>query len=952
MDLLVLTVLLPLLLGTLACFGLGKLDAPYGRALTALAAGGVAAAALGCLLSMAPEVMAGHTLLYQHPWVPDLGLQVGFRLDGLALMFGLLITGIGLLIIVYALRYLGPNDSHGKFYTLLMLFMAAMLGIVLSDNLLLLVVFWELTSISSFLLVGFWGHRADARAGARMALAVTGGGGLLLLAGVVMLGQIAGTFDLSAMLSQGEHIRAHASFPLALVLILLGCFTKSAQWPFHFWLPDAMAAPTPVSAYLHSATMVKAGVFMLARLYPVLGGSGLFEVIVSGTGLLTLGFAAYVAVFRHDIKSLLAYSTISHLGLITFLIGLSSPLSAVAAVFHILNHATFKAALFMTAGIIDHETGTRDMRRLGGLMSVLPWTGTMAIIAAAAMAGIPLTNGFLSKEMFFGEALAVQSVWAGEWTGVGVAVVATLAGACSVAYALRFVHDVFFNGSAQNLPHPHPHEPSWLMRLPVLLLVCVSLAVGLFPADTVGPLVDVAARAMLGGPTPAYHLALWHGFNVPLLMSGLAVLGGVLFYIALQRRWHLHLHHPRGWTGRLIYHRAFNGLVQGAQALIRLTDTGSLQRHVAWMLVSVIVVAAWPFWHSAVPLEAGQRALLPAPAAAVAVWVILLVCSAALVWGHHDRFKAVLLTGVVGMVTALTFLALSAPDLALTQLSVEVVSTVIMLMGLALLPARTPRESSGARRLRDAGLASVAGLGVAFLCWMVLTRDHDSISWYFLAQSLPGGGGANVVNVTLVDFRGYDTFGEITVLGIAGVGVLAMLDGFKVRRLDHDETGRPWSFPRPPLMLRVVARLILPMALVMSAYIYWRGHNQPGGGFIAGLITAVALALQYMAQGQDRVEALLHGAQGRQFTRWIGSGLTIAGLTGVGAWLFGRNFLTSAHGHPQLPVLGELALASAALFDLGVYITVVGATMLTLSVLGQASKEGMSVGSAAKRSPA
>jgi multicomponent K+:H+ antiporter subunit A len=937
MDLLLLTVLLPLLLGTALCFGLGQRRDATGRLLTALAAGGVTLASLACLLSLAPAVLDGQVLLTQHAWIPSLGLNVGFRLDGLGLMFGLLITGIGALIVLYAHHYMGPDDSPGKLYTLLMLFMAAMLGVVLSDNLLLLVVFWELTSISSFLLVGYWGHRADARAGARMALAVTGGGGLAMLAGIVVLGQIAGTYELSAMLDMGPQIQASEHFPLALILILLGCFTKSAQWPFHFWLPEAMAAPTPVSAYLHSATMVKAGVFLLARLHPVLAGSGLFEVLVSGAGLLTLAFAAYVAVFRHDIKGLLAYSTISHLGLITFLLGLASPMAAVAAVFHILNHATFKAALFMTAGIIDHETGTRDMRRLGGLMSLMPWTGTLAIVAAAAMAGLPLTNGFISKEMFLAEALGVQPFPLAVWL---VPLVATLAGACSVAYSLRFVHDVFFNGPANNLPNPHPHEPSVLMRLPVALLVVISLAVGVAPAFVLGPLVEVAARSVLNGPTPEYHLALWHGFNVPLLMSGLAVLGGLVFYAGLQRRWRLHLHHPRGWTGRLVFTQALNGLVRGAQALVAAVETGSLQRHVAWMVAAAIVVAAWPLLGSSVPLDAGNRALLPAPPVALAVWGILLVASAALVKGHHDRFKAVLLLGAVGMVVALAFLALSAPDLALTQLAVEIVSTVLLLMGLALLPARTPRESSALRRGRDAFLAGGAGLGVAWLCWLVLTRDHDSISWYLLAQSVPGGGGTNVVNVTLVDFRGYDTFGEITVLGIAGVGVMAMLDGLKIRRLPHDESGRPWGFAHQPLMLRVAARFILPMALVMSVYIFWRGHNLPGGGFIAGLITAVALLLQYMAQGKDRAEALLHGAQGRRFTRWIGGGLTIAGLTGVGAMLLGRGFLTSAHGLPHVAVLGDVPLASAALFDLGVYITVVGSTMLTLSVLGQASRAG------------
>ena len=322
-------------------------------------------------------MFAGNTLLAHTDWLPAIGLNIGWRLDGLALIFGLLTTGVGLLIILYAAYYLGASDPAGQFYSLLMLFMAAMLGIVLSDNLLLLV-FWELTSVSSFLLVGYWAADpqggAAARAGARMALAVTGGGGLALLAGVLLLGQIAGSFELSVLLTRGALVRAHPLYPLALGLILLGCFTKSAQWPFYFWLPEAMAAPTPASAYLHSATMVKAGIFLLARLYPVLGGSELFQAIVALVGRVTMVYGAFLAVFRHDLKGLLAYSTISHLGLIVFLIGLDSPLSAVAAVFHILNHATFKAALFMTVGIIDHETGSRGMRQLGGLFKLMPWT--------------------------------------------------------------------------------------------------------------------------------------------------------------------------------------------------------------------------------------------------------------------------------------------------------------------------------------------------------------------------------------------------------------------------------------------------------------------------------------------------------------------------------------------------------------------------------------------------
>jgi multicomponent K+:H+ antiporter subunit A len=321
------------------------------------------------------------------------------------------------------------------------------------------------------------------------------------------------------------------------------------------------------------------------------------------------------------------------------------------------------------------------------------------------------------------------------------------------------------------------------------------------------------------------------------------------------------------------------------------------------------------------------------------VWVVLLLIGGLLALQHRQRFNAVVLTGGVGLVASLAFVALSAPDLAMTQLSVDVVSTVLLLMGLALLPQFSPKESSSLRRWRDVAIAGAAGVGMAWLTWLMLTRDHDSISWYFLEQSLPGGGGTNMVNVILVDFRGYDTFGEITVLGIAAVGVLALLDGLRVRRPDRDPAGRPWSYSHEPLMLRMAARLVLPMALVVTAFIFWRGHNLPGGGFIAGLVTAVALVLQYMASGQERAEAVLHGGAGRRFTRWIGIGLAIAWLTGVGSFVFGKPFLTSAHGHPSVPWLGELPLASAALFDLGVFVTVVGATMLMLSVLGAASKE-------------
>jgi multicomponent K+:H+ antiporter subunit A len=579
------------------------------------------------------------------------------------------------------------------------------------------------------------------------------------------------------------------------------------------------------------------------------------------------------------------------------------------------------------------------MRKLGGLLSLMPVVGTLAMVAAAAMAGLPPFNGFISKEMMLDEALrAGERMWGG--LGWAVPVLATLGGLLSMAYSVRLVHDVFFNGPPRDLPVPHPHEPPWGMKLPVLLLVLVCVAVGLLPMLLAGPMVQLAASAMLGAPAPAFSLALWHGFNIPLLMSAIAVLGGAVLYAALMRGRRLHRHQPSAFGGKAAYTALMDGLFKRAGTFTVHLENGSLQRYAGWMVALAILLAAWPFF-SGPSLGTGTRSQLPATPLAVALWLLLVVVCGALVALHRDRFLSVVLVGVVGLVTALTFLGFSAPDLALTQLSVEVVSTVLLLMGLALLPRFSPVESSLARRWRDGGLALAAGAGMAWFSWVVMTSDHSSIAWYFLATSIPQGGGANSVNVILVDFRGYDTFGEITVLGIAGVGVMALLDGLRTRRPTEDPDGRPWTYPAVPLMLRQVAKLVLPLALVVSAYIYWRGHNLPGGGFIAGLITAVALVLQYMALGQNQADALLHAQGGRRYVRWVGTGLAIALLTGLGSFVFQHPFLSSAFGHPVVPVLGELPLATAALFDLGVYITVVGATLLTLSVLGAASKEAV-----------
>jgi multicomponent K+:H+ antiporter subunit A len=918
-------VLAPLLLGTT----LAPLAARRSRAAAAWAAAAVTAAAFALLVAQAPTVIGGEAVHYFRPWVGSLGLNIAFRLHGLGLLFAGLILGIGLLVILYAHYYLGEDDPAGRFFGLLMLFMSSMLGIVLADNLLCLFVFWELTSLSSFLLIGYWNRRAESRQGARMALAVTGGGGLAMLAGFLVLGTAGGTFEISALEAARDRVQADPLFPVALVLVLLGAFTKSAQFPFHFWLPEAMAAPTPVSAYLHSATMVKAGIFLLMQLYPVLGGSALFEYVVCTVGLTTFVFGAYVAVFKHDLKGLLAYSTVSHLGLIVFLIGLDSPLSSIAAVFHVVNHATFKASLFMAAGIIDHECGTRDMRRINGLFRYMPYTGTLAIVAAASMAGVPLLNGFLSKEMFFAEALELHHLGV---LGAVAPVAVTLGGAFGVAYSARFIHDVFFNGAPRDLPRT-PHEPPRFMQAPVEVLVVVCVAVGVLPGITVEGIVDIATADVLGaGTLPEHSFALWHGFNVPLAMSALALALGLAFYWALQRRYRLHLHAPSGWTARLVFTRALDGLFALAARLTGAFDAGSLQRQVALLVGVAVVLGAAPLLGSG--LAAGPRPLVPVTPLAAAAWLALAGAALGAVLAHRHRLVAVILVGAAGLVVALGFLWFSAPDLALTQLAVEVVTTVLLLMALALLPRESPRESGPGRKLRDAALAAAAGLGVTVLALAVLTREPETMAWYFIENAVSAGGGANVVNVILVDFRGIDTLGEITVLVIAALGAFALMERMRAPRPSTDPTGTPWSRERFPLLFSMAARWMLPFALLVSIYIFLRGHNAPGGGFIAGLVTAIAVLMQYMANGFARTQARLR----LDFARVAGAGLLVAGTTGAGAFWFGRPFLTSAHGHPSVPFIGELPLATAALFDLGVYLAVVGATLLTLVALGNASR--------------
>ena len=906
-----------------------------------------------------PQIAHGGVIREEFMWLPSLGLNFVLRMDGFAWLFSMLVLGIGTLVSLYARYYMSPDDPVPRFFAFFLAFMGAMLGLVISGNLIQIVFFWELTSLFSFLLIGYWHHRADARRGAYMALMVTGAGGLCLLAGVMLLGHIVGSYDLDLVLAAGDQIRAHSLYPVMLALVLIGALSKSAQFPFHFWLPHAMAAPTPVSAYLHSATMVKAGVFLLARLWPSLSGSEEWFYIVGGAGAITLLLGAYCAIFQNDLKGLLAYSTISHLGLITLLLGLNSPLAAVAAVFHILNHATFKASLFMAAGIIDHESGTRDIRKLSGLVRLIPFTATLAMVASASMAGVPLLNGFLSKEMFFAETVFISST---AWVEFALPVIATVAGTFSVVYALRFTVDVFFGPTATNLPHT-PHEPPRWMRAPVELLVFTCLLVGIFPAQVVGSILAAAALPVVGGVLPEYSLAIWHGWNAPMIMSLVAMSCGVVLYLILRKQL------KRGrfkypplisyFNGKRGFERCLVVMMRGVRKIEKRISTKRLQTQLFLLVLAAVVAGVIPMLHSG--LSWGDRPKIPGSIVFVTLWLLAIACALGAAWqAKYHRLAALTMVSVCGLMTCITFVWFSAPDLALTQLVVEVVTTVLILLGLRWLPRRieevSPLPSSlrkaRIRRLRDFLLSTVVGGGMALLSYAMLTRQTpNDISSFYLSRARPEGGGSTVVNVMLVDFRGFDTLGEITVLGAVALTVYALLRRFRPskesmqlpaqqRQLAPD-VATDLVNPRQAsdtalgfmMVPAVLVRLLLPIALVVSFYLFMRGHNQPGGGFVAGLVMSVAFILQYMVAGTQWVEAQMS----LRPMRWMGFGLFSATLTGLGALFAGYPFLTTHTWHFNLPLLGDIHVASALFFDVGVYAMVVGSTLLMLTALGHQS---------------
>ncbi|HMP75167.1 MAG TPA: putative monovalent cation/H+ antiporter subunit A [Kiritimatiellia bacterium] len=717
------------------------------------------AGAFAYFLAHLPAVKGGTPAAASLPWLPGMGFEFALRLDGLALLFALLISGIGAFVVWYAGAYLKDDPERHRFIAALFLFMASMLGVVLADDVLALFVFWELTSFTSYLLIGHHHEDEKSRKAALQALLVTGLGGLFLLAGLLVLGHAGGSYSLSTLIASPE-LTAHPLFTPALGLLLVGAFTKSAQFPFHFWLPNAMAAPTPASAYLHSSTMVKAGVYLLARLHPLASGAELWTTVVPLIGGATLLIGATMAFGQTILKRLLAYTTVAALGAMTMLLGLGTVAAAKAAATFLLAHALYKAALFLIAGIIDHETGEKDVAKLGGLRKHLPYTAWAAALAGLSMMGLPPFFGFLGKELLYGadpgHALLAVSVLAGAFFFV-------------VAYLVGFKP---FLGATRETPH-HPHEAPAAMWSGPLTLGVLGLACGL-AAPWVGKnLVAPAASSIVGAPQ-AIKLVLWHGFNTELLLSGVTLLAGLLAVclwpvVRALAHWFAPIAKLGPDNGYALGLRLLNASAKGQT---RLLQSGSLRSYLLTIMIFLLGAMGWFILRANLRLE--WTTLTPIDRNDIVVVALVLLATTGTLFSR-SRMAAIASIGVVGYAIAIFFVFYGAPDLAMTQLVIETLTVILFVLSFHHLPAFTGRSSRRAR-IFDFLVAALVGLFMAALTLAAnQTSLAPSISRYFSEHSWTSAYGKNIVNVILVDFRALDTLGEITVLVVAGIGVVSLL---------------------------------------------------------------------------------------------------------------------------------------------------------------------------------
>ena len=746
-------------------------------------------------LSKIPLIKDGGVFKATLNWIPSFDINFVAYLDGLGLLFTLLITGIGSLVVLYSIFYLDKNkEKLHNFYVYLLLFMGAMLGVVLSDNLIVLYTFWELTSFSSFLLIGYWNTRERSRYGAQKSMLITVFGGLSMLGGFILLSIMTGSFSIHEIMLQSNTLISNEWFLPALILVLLGAFTKSAQFPFYIWLPDAMEAPTPVSAYLHSATMVKAGIYLVARLTPIFAFHGAWFWIISLIGIITMCWASFNAVKQTDLKGILAFSTVSQLGLIMSLLGLGSASlhydflskniymgAIVAAVFHLINHATFKGSLFMVAGIVDHETGTRDIRKLGGLMYVMPITFTIAVVGTLSMAGLPPFNGFLSKEMFFTSVLNVlqMNIFQMETWGILFPILAWLGSVFTFIYSILLLLKTFTGKLQEEKLDKKPHEAPLGMLFSPIVLGALVIIFGFFPNILSRNILEPAVASILPNLLQendrfAVHIRFWHGFNLELLMTIGVVVVGILLYLTLKKWGKIYNIFPKRFTLNRFYEKGIDITEKGSYSFTRRLMNGSIRSYLIYIFIFFIGIVTFTLVKKdAIKMDTTNLASIGIYEITLAVIIIL---GSITILGAKSRLTSIIALGAVGYTVSLFYILFRAPDLALTQLVIETVSTALFLLAFYHLPQLSRKEEHIGFKLTNA----LISIGVGLVITIVAISAHsnkmfDSIAKYYIENTHDKAGGGNLVNVILVDFRGFDTMFEISVLGIAALGIYGMI---------------------------------------------------------------------------------------------------------------------------------------------------------------------------------
>ncbi|QBR73025.1 Na+/H+ antiporter subunit A [Microbacterium sediminis] len=959
------------MLPLLCAFGIGSLITallarPLGARVFFVAAAFPLAAFVHALLQV-PAIVGGGIVAESAVWITALDIRLSMRMDALGALMALIVTGVGALVMIYcAVYFRGKRDGLPLFSGVLLAFAGAMYGLVLTDDLVVLVMFWELTSILSYLLIGFYHLRAASRRAALQALLTTTLGGLVLLVGVVMLVATGGTTSISGLLADPP---TGGLVDAALVLVLVGVLSKSAIFPFHFWLPGAMAAPTPVSAYLHAAAMVKAGIYLLARFAPVFAEAGPWRPIVISLGLLTMLLGGVQALREHDLKRILAFGTVSQLGFIAVVVGFGTRDAALAGGALILAHALFKSTLFLVVGVIDRQLSTRDIDQLSGLARQAPTMAVTALVAVASMAGIAPTLGFLAKEAAL-TALIDEALAGGVWGWIALVGVA-LGSVLTVAYGIRFLWGAFgTKRDRDGQPRPTTHWPDPPLGFLAAPIVLAALALGL---GLIGPQLEMllTAYADTAPGTAHAHLVLWHGLQPALFVSlGTIVLGALLFWLARATAFDI--------TGRImpftasdLYFLVVRGIDRLSVAVTRFTQRGSLPIYVGTVFLVLIasqgtVLLAGREWRAA--LDAWQH---PVQIAAAPIMIIAGVIAVM----ARKRYTGVVLVSVTGLGMVVLFATMGAPDLALTQVLVEAVTLVAFALVLRRLPSRLGAHSGSSRPVLRAVIGGAVGVTMALLV-MIATgaRVAEPISTDWAAMAYEIGHGRNVVNVALVDLRGWDTMGELSVLVLAATGVASLVfvthrtdnslarlsrrlpiksriaanrasrrplvettEGVRPQNAGNRNSPRAWLVGGQKLqsesrsiILEVVVRILFHTIIVVSIYLLFAGHNLPGGGFAGGLVAGMALVMRYVAGGRWELGAAAPGDAGQL----LGVGMILAVGTAVAPMLFGLDPLTRAVWEADLPVVGHIEFVSSTIFDIGVYLVVIGLVLDVLRSLG------------------